>query len=226
MTRLIACSLAMVLLSTASFAASLDFRYAGATGWATEARFAGLTVLAGTESGGQVQKGQADIAALAYRGLGVRSAEDTGLYDPSAQIDTYGANDVVIFQFDRAVQLERISFSGTEWWDRFDLYAGAQLSLKRTMKVDDLAGYDWYSSIGLGAGLVGTTFAIGASQYTSCGYSIAEGRSCWSEDSAFHITGITFSEIEPIPLPSAALLLLSALVGGGALLRRAEAGKT
>lgn len=217
MVRFCASCIFCLLLPTVATAATLDFRYASTSGWAAQADFDGVTVRAGTEVDGQLRTGTAQVAALSRIGLGVRSAGDSGLLDVSSQIDTLGENDLVVFEFDRAVRLERIAFSGTEWWDRFDLYVGSDLAFDRTLKVDDFSGFDWVSSIGLGSGTMGTRFAIGASEYTSCGYSIAAGSSCWSEDSAFHITSITFSEIEPIPLLSSILFLTSGLTAFGAV---------
>ena len=217
MDRLFVCSLALFLAPLPVAATTLDFRHVAFRGWAPSVQLDGLTVQTGIERA---------VRAIRNVGLGVRSPGDDGRPDRSDQIDSLGANEVVVLRFDHAVRLERISFSGTEWWDRFDLYLGDDLSFHRTLKVDDLSGYDWVSSIGLGAGHVGTSFAIGASQYTSCGYSIAEGHACWTEDSAFHITSVTYSAVEPIPLPSTALLLLSGLASAGlaARARRALGG--
>ncbi len=205
------CALCVICLifPTVVSATTLDFRHVGASGWAAQAEFGGVTVRAGTEVDGFVQTGAAAVAALPHIGLGVRSSGDSGLWDLSSQIDSIGENDLVVFEFDRAVRLDRIAFSGTEWWDRFDLYVGSELAFDRTLKVDDFSGFDWVSTVGLGADISGTRFAIGASEYASCGYSISEGSSCWSEDSAFHITSITYSEIEPIPAPASLILMMS-----------------
>ncbi len=210
-----------------ALATTIDFTRFDTIGWQSQSRLAGLTIEGATEVDGQIARGTADVAHWRYGGLGAKSADDTGhRFDGTEQLDTQGANDAVVFKFDRAVQLRRITFSLTDYWDRFDLYAGDDLSYQRTFKVDDLRGYDWASSVSLGAGYVGTTFAIGASEYEACGYSLTQGYDCWTEGSAFRITSITFSEIDPphdlqvVPVPPAFVLMLSVILGLGLMNRR------
>ena len=205
----------LACLAMPAAATTINFSRLDTVDWATSSSQNGLTIEGATEQNGAVQAGTASVAHRRFGALGVKSEDDAGYSDGSDQLDTQGANDVVILRFDRAVRLERISFTATDYWDRFDLYLGEDLSFERTMKVDDLSGYDWVSTILLGAGYEGTTFAIGASEYQSCGYSIEHGHDCWTEHSAFRIASLTFSEIDlqPIPAPAAFWLLLTALVG-------------
>ncbi|NNE80880.1 MAG: hypothetical protein HKN18_11485 [Silicimonas sp.] len=183
-----------------------------------------MSVQGGTESGGQIAAGTAN-AIQSPRGLSVQSADDSPYEDGTWQIDSYGANDAVIFQFDRAVRLESITFAMGDWWDRFGLYLGDDLTYQRDFKVDDLSGFDWVSTILLDAGYLGTRFAIGASEYQACGYSIVQGHGCWSENSAFRITGITFSDVslEAVPLPPAGAALGAGILALGWMSRRRRA---
>ena len=219
MARPILMFLAFVILAPSAQATTFVFGDFDTTGWQDQVALGGATIQGATEVDGQIDVGSADVGNWRYRGLGVRSPDDSGLADGTDMFDSYGANDAVVFRFDRAVRLERISFAATDWWDRFDLYLGEDLTYQRTFKVEDFSGYDWVSTILLGAGYEGTTFAIGAAEYQSCGYSIAEGHGCWTENSAFRMTGLTFSEIEltNVPLPSTGLLLMSAMLGYGAM---------
>ncbi len=205
-------------------ATTIDFRHVNTASWSGESALPGLTIQGATEVGGTIKTGTSDVGHWRHRGLGVKSSDDSGLFDGTEQFDSYGANDAVVFRFDRRVRLERISFVMTDWWDRFDLYLGDDLVHQRTYKVDDLRGYDWISTIVLGHGeYVGSTFAIGASEYTSCGYDIAHGHGCWTENSAFRIASLTFSEVsdlQPVPAPPAVALLLSGLLGLLGLSRR------
>ena len=210
---------ALCLSAGPALATTIDFTRLDTMEWQAQSTLPGLTIEGATHDGGSIQRSTADVAHWRYGGLGVKSEDDSGNFDGTEQLDTQGANDALVFRFDRAVQLERISFAMTDYWDRFDLYAGNNLSLQRTYKVDDLRGYDWVSTILLGSGYVGTTFAIGASEYESCGYSLQFGHDCWTEHSAFRITSITFSEVdsppdlEAVPLPPAFVFLLSAVLG-------------
>ena len=196
-------------------ATTINFSRLDTVDWAAQSSLDGLTIEGATEENGTVHAGTASVGHRRYGSLGVKSQDDAGYSDGTDQLDTQGANDVVILKFDRAVRLERISFTSADYWDRFDLYLGADLSFERTMKVDDLNGQGWASTILLGAGYEGKTFAIGASEYQSCGYSITQGHNCWTEHSAFRISGLTFSEIEmsAVPAPAAFWLLLSAIIG-------------
>ncbi len=203
-----------VCLASPGLAATIDFSRIDTQDWTARSNLPGVTIEGATEVDGVVQRGTASVGHRRYGGLGIKSADDTGAPDGTDQLDTQGANDVAVFRFDRAVRLERISFRMTDYWDRFDLYLGDDLAFERTMKVDDLSGYDWVSTIFLGAGYEGTTFAIGASEYQSCGYDINFGHDCWTEHSAFQIASVTFSEIDlaPVPAPPAFLLLFSAIL--------------
>lgn len=202
-------------LALPASATTIDFSRLDTQDWGAQSNLTGLTIEGATEEGGVVQTGTASVGHRRFGALGVKSEGDAGYSDGSDQLDTQGANDVVVLRFDRAVRLERISFSATNFTDRFDLYLGEGLTHEQTMKADDLSGHDWVSTILLGSGYEGTTFAIGASEYQSCGYSIQHGHDCWTEHSAFRISGITFSEIDlnPIPAPAAFWLLLSAILG-------------
>ncbi|MCV6592102.1 MAG: hypothetical protein OIF48_04060 [Silicimonas sp.] len=207
-------------------ATTVSFSHLPDQPWSDSAHLPGLTIEAGREQGGRVVTGAARIGHGRGAGLGVLGAGDSGLRDGSDQIDSFGANDVVIFRFDRAVRLERITFTGTDFRDRFDLYLGADLSLERQWKVDDLAGYDWVSSILLGAGHVSDVFAIGASDYQACGYDKIRGHNCWTENSAFRIASLTFSEISDdpdlsaVPLPPTLWMLLFSFLGLSMFKRR------
>lgn len=215
MARRFVLAVFLTCLALPAVATTINFSRLDTVDWATRSSQNGLTIEGATEQDGTVHAGTASVAHRRFGALGVKSEGDAGYSDGTDQLDTQGANDVVILRFDRAVRLERISFSAADYWDRFDLYLGDDLSFERTMKVDDLSGYDWVSTILLGAGYEGTTFAIGASEYQSCGYSIQHGYDCWTEHSAFRISGLTFSEIDlkPIPAPAAFWLLLSAFLG-------------
>ena len=213
----------LICLAASGQAATIDFSRLETQDWTAQSTLPGLTIEAGSEVNGTVQTGTASVGHRRFGALGVKSADDTGAPDGTDQLDTVGANDVVVFRFDRAVRLERISFTMTDYWDRFDLYVGEGLEFETTMKVDDLRGYDWVSTIVLGAGYESTSFAIGASEYQSCGYDIKHGHDCWTEHSAFRISSITFSEMatpddlpSEVPLPASAWLLLAGVLGLGA----------
>ncbi len=220
--------LSLVAFACASplMATTIDFTRLDTTGWQNHSSYSGLTIEGATEENGRIQRGTADVGQWRHGGLGAKSADDSGNFDGTEQLDTQGANDALVFKFDRAVQLERITFAMTDYWDRFDLYMGEDLSFQRTYKVDDLRGYDWVSMILLQPGYIGTTFAIGASEYETCGYSLQFGYDCWRENSAFRITSITFSEVDTpleldaVPVPPAFLLLLSAFLGLNLMKRR------
>ena len=205
----------LVCFALPAAATTINFSRLDSVDWAAQSALDGLTFEGATEESGTVQTGTASVGHRRFGSLGIKSADDAGYSDGTDQLDTQGANDVVILRFDNAVRLESISFTAADYWDRFDLYLGADLSFERTMKVDDLNGQGWASTILLGAGYEGTTFAIGASEYETCGYSLTQGNNCWTEHSAFRISGLTFSEIdlEPIPAPAAIWLLLSAILG-------------
>ena len=212
---------AILSLACPAAATTLQFNTAG-----DQLAGQGARMLGATETGGQVDTGTARATFLPWGGLGVQSGDDTTYAGGTWQMDSYGANDVIVFEFDRVVRLDAISLAMTDWWDRFDLFVGDDLTYQRSFKADDLSGYDWVSTVLLGAGYQGTRFAIGASEYESCGYSISEGHGCWTENSAFTITGITFSDVEltDIPLPSTAFLLASAAIGFGAIRRHRRQG--
>lgn len=219
MVRRFLLSFATCVFASPLMATTIDFTLLDTIDWQSQSSLSGLTIEGATEEGGRIHRGTADVGHWRHGGLGARSADDSGNFDGTEQFDTQGANDAVVLKFDRAVQLERITFAMTDYWDRFDLYVGEDLDFARTYKVDDLRGYDWVSMILLGTGYVGTTFAIGASEYETCGYSIQHGYDCWWENSAFRITSITFSEVDlpldlqAVPVPAAFVLLLSAICG-------------
>lgn len=227
MARRLLVAVLSLFLAAPAFATTINFGRLATQDWTGQSRLPGLTIEGGTEVGGRVDVGTASVGHRRFGALGIKSADDTGAPDGTDQLDTVGANDVAIFRFDRAVRLERISFTMTDYWDRFDLYLGADLGFETTMKVDDLRGYDWVSTIMLGQGFVSDTFAIGASEYQACGYDIAHGHDCWTEHSAFRISSITFSEValdelpSEVPLPATAWLLIGGILGLGAWRRRA-----
>ena len=203
-------------------ATTIDFTRLAATDWAATSPLPGVTLEAGAEVGGRVQTGGAEVRHNRFGGLGIKGHDDSG--DPwsgTDQLDSYGANDVLILRFDRLVRLSRITFTMTDYFDRFDLYLGPGLERQRTFKADDMRGSGWTSSIWLGTDYVSDTFAIGAAEYQACGYDINKGQACWTENSAFKISGITFSDvsefdpIEPVPIPSSLALFVSAFLGAG-----------
>ncbi len=160
MARLSAFVFLCLFAVSPTWAATLSF-----AGFSQAATVPGLTIEAGRVVDGRVVLGQDSLGTSRSRGLGVIGAGDTGEADGTDQIDSYDGEDVIVFRFDRPVRLERIEFALTDWWDRFDLYIGEEALLQRTYKADDLAGYDWVSSIAVDGGPVARTFAIAASRY-------------------------------------------------------------
>ncbi|WP_146203002.1 VPLPA-CTERM sorting domain-containing protein [Silicimonas algicola] len=183
---------------------------------------AGVTIEAARVVDGRVVQGYDSLSTSRSRGMGVVGAGDTGEADGTDQIDSYDGEDVIVFRFDRPVRLERIDFALIDWWDRFDLYIGDEAALQRPYKADDLSGYDWVSSIAVDGSPVARTFAVAASRYQSCGYAIGEGHACWWENSAFRLTGLRFSDVEPdaVPLPSSFALSIGGLAALVLLRRR------
>ncbi|MDA8585678.1 hypothetical protein N9L47_05315 [Rhodobacteraceae bacterium] len=219
MVRHLLLGFSFAILAFPVAATTLNFQHMESSGWQKSSDVSGVIIEGATEVDGVVQRGTAEAGHFRFGGLGVKSDDDSGYSDGTEQLDTQGANDVAVFRFDRVVSLDRLSFTLGDYWDRFDLYLGESLTYQGTYKVDDLSGSHWSSTILLGSGFESTTFAIGASEYTSCGYDIKYGHDCWTENSAFRLSSLTFSEIDQpavlqaVPIPAAFLLLLSSILG-------------
>jgi len=142
MLRSFAAVLFLSALPVTSLAATIDFTRTETSGWVETSRLQGLTLEGAVEVDGQVQRGGAKVGHWRFGGLGLKGSTDSGELDGTDQFDSYGDNDVVVLKFDRTVRLDRISFSMTDFFDRFDLYVGEALTFDRTHKVDDFRGYD------------------------------------------------------------------------------------
>lgn len=222
----IAFSVFAFTMTTAAQAATFNFA-STSSDWSGQHAFTvdGVTMSVSSAQADEHHKitSGAQIAHWRTYGLGVAGAGDTGKTDGSQQLDSYGASDVVIFDFDQEVSLGMLSFIFADWWDRADIYLGEDLTFWKTLKVDTFMGGMMGESV-LSIDATVTRFAIGAAQYESCGYAVGKGQACWTENSAFQLTSITVDPVElaPVPLPVSGFMLLGAMasMAGWRALRR------
>ena len=113
--RVVFISLLFVLIAAPATAVTINFRHLDTQDWSRQSCLPGLAIRGATEAGGQINTGTGDVAHWRHGGLGVQSTGDSGRRGGSDQIDSHGANDAVVFRFDRAVRLERISFLSRQW---------------------------------------------------------------------------------------------------------------
>lgn len=130
----------------------------------------------------------------AAEGLGVRTS---GL-DNSNQIDGFGVAEVLIFSFDREVELKSVAFSLVHRLDTFSFFVGADTPW-------DLTEVSFASDFDL-SGYTGTVFGIGTINPLS----------------AFRIASIEAVDAAPapVPVPAAAFALMGGLGALTALRRR------
>ena len=155
----------------------------------------GLSVTAGSFVGDTITE---DAYVGQYgNGLGV-----TNYYGDEHFVDGSYENDILLFEFDREVQLEAIAFTYNDGNDDFNFFWEVGSSLTELGEYA-IPGYDWFSVI-YAYGISGTTFGIGADHYSD----------------EFKVYGIRVSDISQVPLPLSGLLLLGAL--GAVGLRRRQ----
>lgn len=135
------------------------------------------------------------VATWAGHGLGASYAGDS-----NHQIDGYGRDQRVVFDFSQAATITEIVFNYVHDFDMFDMFAdtGSGLNLLFSDGVTET-----YSISG---GAVASLFAVGAS----------------TDVSAFKIRSITaeWDDVAPVPLPAGGLLILTGLGAVAALKRR------
>ena len=83
---------------------TIDFTRLDTMEWQAQSTLPGLTIEGATHDGGSIHRSTADVAHWRYGGLGVKSEDDSGNFDGTEQLDTQGANDALVFRFDRAVR--------------------------------------------------------------------------------------------------------------------------
>jgi len=157
-----------------------------------------LSVSAGTFSGNRIHDG-AQIHQT-DDGLGVLSQRRD-----SGQVDGRGRNDLLLFEFDRDIELEAIAFTFNDRNDDFTFFWDIGSGLRNAGQYD-IPGSSWFSIIYAGGGLIGDVFGIGAT----------------GNNDNFRVVGIEVSDVSQVPLPATGLLLLGALgaIGARRKLRR------
>jgi hypothetical protein len=173
--------------SGASSVTTTNFDFSGSGGLDASYFFnvdgIGLTVTAGTFG----RAGTAQIGQYSG-GLGVTSEAGD-----AAAIDGRSKNDILFFSFDQVVRIESVEFTDSDSNDHFRFFyedAGALTESGSNIQLDGVASYAF------GGSWVGTMFGIGA----------------WQRNDNFYIGGINVSKMTTVvPLPSALLLILSAL---------------
>jgi hypothetical protein len=214
---------AAVGLTTASQATTITFDFAASNsgGWQNSLSYSqgglDLTVIGKDTNGGAGQ-----VATWAGHGLGMRSQSDCVLWGicvgTDHQIDSFGLNDVVIFTFNKAVNIAGLMFNYWDSTDTFDLYQG-----NGGGGLGHLLSAAVLPSVLLNSPL-NTVFAIGAGTNSTqiCKYDRRGGwNHCWTKtvNSAFKLKSMTVDVPAPIPVPAAGLLLIAGL-GGLAAVKR------
>ena len=137
----------------------------------------------------------ATIQAWAGHGLGLTN-DPHG--DSSHTIDGYGTLDLVVLEFAREVTLTGLGFSYVQPWDDFVLFSGDSVETLAAYSLMDVA----HGIVALD--VTARVFGIGASD----------------RNDSFKLTAIDL-DVAPVPVPGAAVFLLTGLAG--AAWRRARA---
>lgn len=141
-------------------------------------------------------------------GLGVDNGG--GANPGSDDVDGRNFNDILLFSFDRAVDLFRIDFDNTDNNDDFVFFAisdAFELAGSISVEFFDI-GSDGSDEgfFNFGPAIAGTIFGIGAVQ----------------NNDNFRVEGMTV-EVSAVPLPAAGLMLLAGVGGLAAMRRRKKA---
>jgi hypothetical protein len=199
----------MILALMAAPAAAATFDFASgdprrAAGIAMVSDGIGLTLRGSDTSGAR----DLDLTLGGGRGLGIAGTGDS---DPwASQIESWGASaERLHLSFDRAVRIEAITFTWTDFDDRVGLSgAGDSATFKPGPSgVLVLGGGDW----------TGTQFTLAPETWTFCTW-YGDQNMCEARHSGFRVSSIEVSNATAVvPLPASVLMLSGALAGLGAV---------
>ncbi len=201
MKKLFAAVFALVLSSAAAQAATIDFDFTGNGGLATSYSFtdagSGVSVTATAASfnnSGTVTTNSNYRVGQYSLGLGM-----TRHWSDSHQVDGGAGNDLIVFDFNRKITIESVSFTHVDSNDQFSFFfdgTGSGLSIEGTNFDIDITPGTWSWGIGsdgthtFDETWTGTLFGIGAHD---------PHWQDWSRDD-FKISGMSVSVV---PLPAA-----------------------
>ena len=183
---------------------TFDLGTASTGGWKNAINYSsgglGLSITGGSYSNnGGVSAGRS-VATWAGHGLGVADRFDT-----NHQIDGYGANDLAILTFSKAVTIVSVAFNYVNSYDFFDFFTGQSGNptlVSWNNRVKPVVTFANPSTA--------SVFGIGASQ-------------TWSAFKLWSITVNVPDEPAPVPVPAAGVLLVGGLGAIAALRRKRRA---